>query len=186
MPWCRNRAYYVITWNAGLRGQCRTSPLWHAPCSPCCHSESAWPIFHLNPGVGAGIGVCIERLQQAAICLVISTSVCNPCSWWLEILGVYLIRQSKRGLSHRFVNFVCEFDRILNQVTCVRCVQVFPTYPCVLHLMCIWGLNCGGCVAKNFAKGGRMFRMIIYQLFPPLRKHLLFSRENSKYFPAFY
>ncbi|RUS90426.1 hypothetical protein EGW08_001831, partial [Elysia chlorotica] len=34
-------------------------------------------------------------------------------------------------------------------------------------------------VAKRLAKGGRMFRMIIYQLFPPLRKHLLFSRDKN-------
>ncbi|XP_025093481.1 Kv channel-interacting protein 4-like isoform X7 [Pomacea canaliculata] len=33
-------------------------------------------------------------------------------------------------------------------------------------------------VKSSLAKGGRMFRMIIYRLFPPLRKHLLFSREN--------
>ncbi|XP_059152946.1 Kv channel-interacting protein 4-like isoform X3 [Physella acuta] len=34
-------------------------------------------------------------------------------------------------------------------------------------------------VLKRLAKGGRMFRMIIYQLFPPLRKHMLFSREKD-------
>ncbi|XP_076436121.1 Kv channel-interacting protein 4-like isoform X2 [Babylonia areolata] len=33
---------------------------------------------------------------------------------------------------------------------------------------------------ERLARGGRMFRMIIYRLFPPLRKHLLFSREKRK------
>lgn len=48
--------------------------------------------------------------------------------------------------------------------------------------MCVWFKKCEYIsrfkIAKNLEKGTRMFRMIIYRLFPPLRKHLLFKKEN--------
>ena len=33
----------------------------------------------------------------------------------------------------------------------------------------------------KLASKSRMFRMILYRLFPPLRKHLLLSKEKRKY-----
>ncbi|KAJ8317244.1 hypothetical protein KUTeg_005148 [Tegillarca granosa] len=49
--------------------------------------------------------------------------------------------------------------------------------------MCVWLLKCESytesCkVTKHIVKGSRMFRMILYRLFPPLRKHLLLSKEK--------
>ncbi|XP_033757617.1 Kv channel-interacting protein 1-like isoform X7 [Pecten maximus] len=52
--------------------------------------------------------------------------------------------------------------------------------------MCVWfdkwhtKTRCRA--ANDFLKGSRMFRMIVYRLFPPLRKHLLFSKEKHHEF----
>lgn len=51
--------------------------------------------------------------------------------------------------------------------------------------MCVWFKKCEYIsrlkIAKNLEKGTRMFRMIIYRLFPPLRKHRLFTKEKGKH-----
>lgn len=45
----------------------------------------------------------------------------------------------------------------------------------------LWSRLALMCGSTGASKSGRMFRMIIYRLFPPLRKHLLFNKEKSKF-----